>query len=92
MSNLENTLSKWYESKKKLEILEEKIKKYKLILTKEINTKQTDKISTGDYTVTRRRNTRTYITKENLPEEIWKKYSTRCSYDALFLTKKSEKT
>jgi hypothetical protein len=87
MSDLDNILCKWDESKKKLEILEERIKKYKLAVTKEMNKKDTDKISTGRYTVTRRRNTRTYVTKDNLPAEIWKEYSTRCSYDALFLVR-----
>jgi hypothetical protein len=88
MSDLETILSKWSVAKKKLETLEARINKYKLRITKEMNSKDVDKISSDNYTVTRRRNTRTYITRENLPEEIWKKYSSRCSYDALFLSKK----
>ena len=87
MSDLETILSKWNDDKKKLETLTHRINKYKLRITKEMNSKDTDKISTSNYTVTRRRNTRTYITRENLPEDIWKKYSTRCSFDALFLSK-----
>jgi hypothetical protein len=87
MSDLETILSKWNDAKKKLETLEHRISKYKLRITKEMNSKDTDKISTSNYTVTRRRNTRTYVTRENLPEDIWKKYSTRCSFDALFLSK-----
>lgn len=87
MSDLETILSKWSDAKKKLETLEDRINKYKLRITKEMNSKDTDKISTSNYTVTRRRNTRTYVTRENLPEDIWKKYSTRCSFDALFLSK-----
>jgi hypothetical protein len=87
MSDLETILSKWNDDKKKLEILESRINKYKVKITKEMNSKDTDKISTNNYTVTRRRNTRTYVTRENLPEDIWKKYSTRCSFDALFLSK-----
>jgi hypothetical protein len=89
MSELDSILQKWDDAKKKLEILEEKIKKYKLAVTKEMNRKEVDKLSAGGYTVTRRRNTRTYITKDNLPAEIWKEYSTRCSYDALFLVRHS---
>ena len=87
MSDLETILSKWNDDKKKLETLEHRINKYKLKITKEMNSKDIDKISTSNYTVTRRRNTRTYVTRENLPEDIWKKYSTRCSFDALFLSK-----
>ncbi len=87
MSDLETILSKWNDAKKKLETLTHRINKYKLRITKEMNSKDTDKISTSNYTVTRRRNTRTYVTRENVPEDIWKKYSTRCSFDALFLSK-----
>lgn len=82
------TLHKWHEAKQKLAILEEKIKKYKLEITREMNQKDTDKISGGGYTVTRRRNTRTYITKESVPTSLWKEYSTRCNYDAYYLVRK----
>ena len=86
MSNIENILVDWNDAKNKLEKLEERIKKYKNEICKEMNRRDTDKITEGKFCVTRRRNTRTYITKENLPEDIWKRYSSRCSYDALFLT------
>lgn len=88
MSNLERILSKWDNTKKKLEILESRISKYKSKVSKEMNSRGVDTITSGNYTVNRRRNTRTYITKENLPEDIWKKYSTRCSYDAFFIKSK----
>ena len=82
------TLYKWYEAKKKLEILEEKIKHYKLDITKEMNRRDTDKLSGNGYTVSRRRNTRTYITKESMPVNLWKEYSTRCNYDAYYIVKR----
>ena len=86
--DLEITLKKWYDAKEKMEILEEKIKKYKLMVTKEMNRQKLDKLSVNNFNVTRRRNTRTYITKDSVPSEIWKEYSTKCSYDAFFLVKK----
>lgn len=85
--DIENTLQKWDEARKKMEILEEKIKKYKNAVSKEMNKREVDRLSAGGYVVTRRRNTRTYLTKDNVPAEIWKEYSTRCSYDAFFLNK-----
>lgn len=87
MSDLERILSKWDDAKKKLENIEQEISTYKLKVTKEMNSKDTDKISTDNYTVIRRRNTRAYVTKDNLPEDIWKKYSTRCSYDAFYISR-----
>ena len=85
--SIENTLKKWDEARKKLEILEDKIKKYKNIVAQEMNKKEVERISAGGYTVTRRRNTRTYLSKENVPANIWKEYSTRTSFDAFFLNK-----
>lgn len=86
--SIEETLKKWDEAREKLDLLEEKLKKYKAIIAKEMNSKNVDKLSAGGYTVSRRRNTRTYITKDSVPAHIWKEYSTRCSYDAFFLVKK----
>lgn len=86
--DLEITLKKWHDAKNKLDLLEEKIKKYKAIINKEMNRQNVDKLSSKEFTVTRRRNTRTYITKDSVPNEIWKEYSTKCSYDAYFLTKR----
>lgn len=85
--DIKDTLKKWDIAREKIESLEKKIQKYKNIITKELNSKKTETISCGDYKVTRRRNTRTYLSKENIPDDIWQKYSSRCSYDALFLTK-----
>lgn len=85
--DIENTLRKWDEARKKIEILEEKLKKYKGIIAKEMNKREVDRLSASGYTVTRRRNTKTFLSKDNVPAEIWKEYSTRSSYDAFFLTK-----
>ena len=85
--DIETTLRKWDDSRKKMEILEEKQKKYKSIVSKERNRKDVDRLTAGGFTVTRRRNTRTSLSKDNVPTEIWKEYSTRISYDAFFLTK-----
>ena len=84
-------LEKWAEAKEKLEKLEERIAKYKALISKEMNQKNVDKLSYGNYTVSRRRNTRTYLTKESVPENIWKQYSTKCSFDAFFLTRNKQK-
>jgi len=87
MSNTQATLQKWHKTKKTLEILEAKIAKYKAQIAKEMNEKNTDKISSGEFTVSRRRNTRSYVTKDSLPADLWKEYATKCHYDAFFLAK-----
>lgn len=85
--SLETTLQKWQSAKEKLELLENKIKKYKAEIGKEMDRKNVDKLSAGGITVTRRKNTRTYLSKENVPDGIWKEYATRCSFDSFFLVK-----
>jgi hypothetical protein len=85
--DIANILKKWDETKKKIDYLEEKLKKYKSNITKQMNKQEVDKLTSGGYTVTRRRTTRTTLSKENVPADIWKEYSTRCSYDAFFLIK-----
>lgn len=84
-------LHDWNTTKQQLEILEEKIQKYKTIIAKEMNKRDIDEIHEGDYIVKRRRNTKTYISKENVPEELWKRYSTKSSFDAFYLSKEKNK-
>ncbi len=85
--DISETLHKWYDAKKKMDILEDKIKRYKRDIMKEMNSRETDKLSAGGYSVARRRNTRTYVTKESLPASLWKEYSNRCSYDSYHLVR-----
>jgi effector-binding domain-containing protein len=86
--NIGETLHKWYKAKKKLELIEKKIDKYKAEITKEMNKTDRDELNGGGYSVSRRRNTRTYVTKENLPVQLWKEYCTQCSYDSFYLVRK----
>jgi len=81
-------LQDWYESKKQLDALEKKIQKYKTTIAKEMNNRDVDQITESGFIVKRRRNTRSYITKGNVPEEIWNRYSSKSSFDAFFLSKK----
>jgi hypothetical protein len=85
---MKTILEKWYSSKEKLEILEKKIQKYKEAIAREMENKGINLIKEGDFTVTRRRNTRAYLTKENVPDSVWKQYSVKSHYDAFFLKKK----
>lgn len=81
-------LQDWYQAKKDLAVLEKKIDSYKLQINREMNRKEKDKISGNGYTVTRRRNTRSYLSKDNVPKSIWKEYATQCNYDSYYLVRK----
>lgn len=82
-----STLKKWYDIKKKQEIIDEKIKKYKAIITAEMNKKEIEKISRGEFSVSRRRQTRTSLSKESVSKNIWDQYSTKSHFDVLTLVK-----
>lgn len=85
---LEDTMRKWYLAKKELEKCDNEIKRCKKIITSELNKRGTDTLSAGNYSVSRRRNSRTYLTKESIPSSIWEQYATRCNYDSYHLVRK----
>lgn len=87
MKEIGPTLHKWYQAKKKLKMLEDKIEKYKLEIMKEMNKKGVDKLSGDGYDITRRRNARTYVSKDSLPANLWNEYSTRTHYDSYYLVR-----
>jgi len=84
---IDEVLEKWYSGKEKIKILEDKIEKYRKIITKELDSKGTNSLTENGYNVTRRKNTKTYVSKDSLPEEIWKKYCLRSNYDSLTIKK-----
>ena len=85
---IEETLKKWYDAKEKLKILEDRVDRYKKAVSKEMDRRSTDKLVIGNFSVSRRKNTRTSLSKDNVPKGIWEEYATRSYYDAFFLVKK----
>lgn len=86
-SDLNKVIEKWEEAKNNLKIIEEKIDKYKAYINKKMNEKGTDSIDTENYNVSRQRASRTYMSKDRVPTELWNKYSVKTSYD-IFRVKK----
>jgi len=83
--DIDTVLEKWYSAKEKIKLLENKIEKYKKSIEKELSRKRTDSISTKHYTIEKRSNVRTYISKATIPDNVWHQYSTRCNYDSYHL-------
>lgn len=81
-------LRDWHNAKLQIDALEKKIHKYRLAVAREMNRQDVNKITVGNYTVSRRRNTKTHIPKANVPIEIWTRYSTSSSFDAFYLKRK----
>lgn len=84
-SNIDDVLKKWKDSKDRVKMLEAKIDKCKRTIGKLMDRKGVNEISGYQYSVSRRSNTRTQLSKSNIPVDIWNKYSTRCTYDSYHL-------
>lgn len=86
MDTSDTVLQKWWDAKKKLKKLEEKVEKYKKAIDKVMTRKGTNRIVGNYYSVQKRSNTRTFISKNSVPPSIWNQYSSRCTYESYHLT------
>jgi hypothetical protein len=50
-----------------------------------MNEKSVESLKSDHFSVTRKRVIRTYVSKGDMPEDIWNKYANRCSYDVLYI-------
>lgn len=85
--DVDDVLQNWWEAKKKVEKLNLKVEKYKKAVDTLMERKETKTITGKEFTVQKRNGARTYITKNNVPSDIWTKYATRCTYESFYLTK-----
>lgn len=89
--DIDETMNKWYDAKEKIKILTDKIEKYRNVILYEMEKKGVNKIGNKDFSVCKRRMSRSYVTKDSLPEELWKKYCVSVKYDTFTITKKNLK-
>jgi hypothetical protein len=80
-------LDRWYEAKQDLKDLEEKIEKYKKVATKLMKDSDSNVLSSNKYTLTRREMVSTRVLKADLPQDLWKQFSTTSRYPAFYLAK-----
>lgn len=85
---MDDVLEKWYETKEKIEILKEKLEKYRNLVIYEMEKKGENKVENKFYSVQRKKMKKTYVSKDSLPSDIWKKYSISVSYDCLTIKKR----
>jgi hypothetical protein len=92
MSNTDiySLLQKWSEAKNEIINLEKKIEKYKRIATSIMDQQGNNTVSSDDYTLRRKEMSRTTISKKNVPQDIWNKYSKLSKYKAYYLSEKNK--
>lgn len=84
--DVDEVLQKWWDAKRKIKKLEGKVEKYKKAADKLMAKRGADRIVGSHYSVQKRSNTRTFISKNSVPPSIWNQYSNRCTYESYHLT------
>lgn len=85
---LDRLLAKWGEYKKTHEELEQKLEKYKEKITKYLRENNLDKYENGSFTTKKIVQNRENVSKQSLPEELWKKYAVTKPVEFFVITKK----
>lgn len=90
--DINEILQEWFETKQKIKKLERNQEKYRKSVSKVMDKKGVDRLYGSEYTVDRRHSSRSYVSKNSVPADIWDKYSNTYDYDSFYLkpNKKNE--
>lgn len=89
MSNTDITtlLERWDKDKKKVAELETRIEKYKKLANKLMDKQGQDKLNSDEFTLKRRNQTRSMLTKSDVPADVWDEYSRTVTFQTFYLTR-----
>lgn len=87
-SDINTLLEKWSRDKEKISELEARIEKYKKIASKLLDNRSEDTLSSQGYLLTRRTQSRSTISKADVPADVWSDYSRKISFQTFHLVKK----
>lgn len=88
--DIDTLLEKWYTAKQDISLLEKKCEKYKKYAEKIMDCNRTDEITNDIYSLTRREMSRTILAKEDVPRDIWHKYSKSICYPMYVIKEKGK--
>ena len=86
-TDIETLLERWSDAKVELAEIEKRIEKYKRLANKIMNNRDGNTISSYNHTLKRKDMSRTSISKQDVPDNIWEKYARKNTYTAYYLTK-----
>jgi hypothetical protein len=89
--DIDTLLDKWYNIKQEIALLEKKCDKFKKYAERIMNDKDVNLLSNSVYSLTKREMNRSVLLKEDIPRDIWNKYSKSISYPMYVIKKKKEK-
>jgi hypothetical protein len=86
-ARLEHILDKWSRIKAKIEALQEQQDKYKAEVAAIMASTGRNSLQAGQYKVVKRTQTRSILSKDNVPLEIWQRYAQKSQYDVYTLSR-----
>ena len=89
--DVDTLLEKWHDTKEQISILEKRLENYKKYAERIMDNEDKDEINNSNYSLTRRNMSRTTLSKDDLPKDIWNKYARNINYPMYILRKKKEK-
>ena len=90
-NDISELLKKWAETKKEIATLEKKCDKYKKYVDAILENNDSESVSSNEYILKRKIISKSTLSKNDVPKDIWNKYSKNCSYPAYFLTSAKSK-
>lgn len=83
--DIDDLLSNWYKTKQEITLLEQKCEKYKKVAEKIMSQKEKDVLKSDSYSLKKIDIVRSTISKNDVPSDIWDKYSKKTSYSSYYL-------
>lgn len=91
-NDTDELLEKWFKTKSEISLLEKKCDKYKRCAEKIMEELDKNTISSSNYTLKKVDMSRNTISKNDVPSEIWNKYSKKSSFSSYYLNSKTKKS
>jgi len=86
--DLARLLENWAQAKAEIAASEKKIMRYKRLAQKAMDARGQDQISSSEWTLNRRSQSRSTLVKKDVPQEVWDMYSRATSFSAYYLSQK----
>jgi hypothetical protein len=83
--DIDNLLDNWYKTKQEISVLEEKCEKYKKVSTKLMEQIEKNSLNSASYSLKKIDITKSTISKNDVPNDVWDKYSKKTKYSSFYL-------
>lgn len=88
--DIDTLVDKWTDTKQEIASLEKKLEKYKKYAEHLMKKTNTSELKGTSYTIKRHDLCRSVMSKDDVPKEVWTKYSRNINYN-MFTIKKNKK-